>query len=266
MSEIDLTFLCNLLREAGALALDLRRVDFAAGGAGQVASQVKLDRSPVTAVDHAVEELLLARIHQRYPSHLILSEESGWQAHAGPQSEFAWALDPIDGTRAFATGLPVWGVSVGVLRHGQPYAGGFLMPATGELFWGTIEEAWHDQRQLLPRAPLDPRSALAFLGVPSNFYRHFELSAPRIRSLGSTAAHLAYVATGASFGMLTRSVNLWDVAGVLPLAQAVGVKLAYLNGKPFDLADLLDGRPMREPILAALPAELEQLRGWIKIK
>ena len=265
-NEIDLAFLCDLLREAGTLALELRRADFAAGGNGQVAAQVKRDHTPVTAVDHAVEALLIAHIAARYPAHLILSEESGLHDGSGVQSEFAWALDPIDGTRAFACGLPVWGISAGVLRRGQPYAGGFYLPATGELFWGTAEEAWQDQRRLPRRTAIDPASPLAFLAVPSNFYRHFEISAPRIRSLGSTAAHLAYVATGAAFGMLTRTTSLWDVAGVLPLAQAAGIELAYLSGRPFDPAELLDGRAIREPLLAGPPAALEQLRMWVKVK
>jgi fructose-1,6-bisphosphatase/inositol monophosphatase family enzyme len=265
-NEIDLSFLCELLREAGALALELRRGDFAAGGAGQVASEVKSDHSPVTAVDKAVEALLIKRITRRYPAHLILSEESGLLAHAGPAPEYAWALDPIDGTRAFASGLPIWGVSAGVLRAGQPYAGGFYLPVSGELFWGNREEAWQDQRRLPPRVPSDPHSTLAFVGVPSNFYRHFEVSAPRIRSLGSTAVHLAYVATGASFGMLTRATKLWDLAGVLPLAQATGVELAYLDGHPFEAAELLDGRSVRSGLLAAYPADMEMVKGWVKEK
>lgn len=256
--EIDLDFLCACLREAGALALTQR---------GQMSAELKADRSPVTEVDRQVETLLIERIQARYPDHLILSEESGLHTAQGAPEKprFAWALDPIDGTRAFASGLPVWGISAGVLRDGLPYAGGFYLPVTGELYSGTTREAWYNQRPMRRLETFAPNSPLTFLGVPSEFHHHFKISAPRIRSMGSTAAHLAYVATGAAAGMLTRTISLWDIAGVLPLAEAVGVELAYLSGRKFDSAELLSGHPIREPLLAGMPAALNVLRQWIQI-
>jgi len=261
--EIDLDFIRACLREAGELALALREVR----ERGQMAFALKADRTPVTAVDRQVEKLLIERIQARYPDHLILSEESGLHpgnTQAG-ESEYAWALDPIDGTRAFASGLPVWGISAGVLRNGRPYAGSFYLPMTGELYSGTTEAAWYN-RQRLPRLEgVDPFSPLAFLAVPSEFHLQFKVTAPRIRSMGSTAAHLAYVASGAAAGMLTRSTSLWDIAGVLPLAQAAGVELRYLSGRPFDPAELLGGESIHEPLLASHPAVFEVLRGWIQV-
>jgi len=256
-AEIDLSFLCSCLRDAGALALNQR---------GQMIAEVKADHSPVTAVDRQMEAFLIERISSRYPNHHILSEESGLQAHSGEDSEFSWALDPIDGTRAFATGLPIWGISAGVLRYGQPYAGGFYLPVTGELYWGTTEEAWCNDHRLPRLGATDPDSPLTFLGVASNFHRYFDISAPRIRSLGSTAAHLAYVATGAAVGMLVRTTSLWDIAGVLPLAQAVGVELVYLSGRPFNAGELLDGHPIREALLAGAPSALQYLCKWVTPK
>ena len=254
--EIDLAELCGWLREAGALALELRP---------GVHAEIKADRSPVTAADRAVETFLIERIRQRYPGHQILSEESGLHPGAAA-AEFAWALDPIDGTRAFASGLPVWGVSAGVLHQGQPYAGGFYLPVTGELYWGSAQQAWYGQRPLerTSAARHGPENVLNFLAVPSNFHRHYEISAPRIRSLGSTAAHLSYVASGAALGMLTGQASLWDVAGVLPLALAAGVEFGYLSGRPFVAGDLLDGRQVRETLLAAPAGGLEALRAFVK--
>ena len=266
-AEIDLDFLCTCLREAGALAL---------AQYGQMTAELKADRSPVTAVDRQVEDLLIERIQARYPDHLILSEESGLHPalrETAGKASFAWALDPIDGTRAFASGLPVWGISAGVLRATpgsrtsawQPYAGGFFLPVTGELYFGTTREAWHNQRPLRRLESFDPDNPLTFLGVPSEFHHYFKINAPRIRSMGSTAAHLAYVATGAAAGMLTRTTSLWDIAGVLPLAQSVGVELAYLSGRKFDPAELLDGHSIREPLLAGMPDAFDTLRRWVQV-
>lgn len=272
-NEIDLSFLCDLLREAGRLALGQR---------GQWIAESKADHSPVTVVDRQVETLLIERIAARYPEHLILSEESGLRvtdlmtgSGAGGQAEYAWAIDPIDGTRAFASGLPVWGISAGVLRNGRPWAGGFYLPVTDEMYWGSFDEshepdgpaqAWYNQQRISRLAAPDPDSMLTFLAVPSEFHHHFEVTAPRIRSMGSTAAHLAYVATGAALGMLTRKTNLWDIAGVLPLAQAVGVKLVYLSGRPFSAGELLDGLPIREALVAAHPDALPELLASVRLK
>jgi len=262
-AEIDLDFLCDCLREAGTLALAQFRLS-----RGLMSAELKADRSPVTAVDRQVETLLIERIQACYPDHLILSEESGLHSariDSAREARFAWALDPIDGTRAFASGLPVWGISAGVLRNGRPYAGGFFLPVTGELYSGTTREAWYNQRPMRRLETFDPDNPLTFLGVPSEFHHHFKINAPRIRSMGSTAAHLAYVATGAAAGMLTRTISLWDIAGVLPLAQAVGVELTYLSGRKFDPAELLDGRSIREPLLAGMPAAFEVLRRWVQV-
>lgn len=251
--DFDADFLRTCLREAGQIAMGQR---------GQMVAAVKADRSPVTAADHQVEAFLIERITRRYPLHAVLSEESGLHGSAG--ADIHWVIDPIDGTRSFASGLPIWGVSIGVLQAGVPRAGGLFLPVTGEMYWGTFERAYYNDRPLPPLAPLDLESPLAFLAVPSNFHRHFQVSYPRARSMGSTAAHLAYVATGAAAGALLRGISLWDMAGLLPVLAAVGVVVTNLAGQPFSPADLLAGQAIREPLLAAHPQVIETLRGQIQ--
>lgn len=250
-NEIQPDFLRSCLIDAGRLALAER---------GQGVAEIKADRTPVTAVDRAVEKFLIERIRQRYPGHQVLSEESG--LHPG-SAEFTWVIDPIDGTRSFASGLPIWGVSIGILRDGTPVAGGLYMPVTDELYWGDRSRAFYNNRQLPRLQPPDLDDVLVFLAVPSNFYLHYDIRFPRARSLGSTAAHLAYAATGAAVGVLLRSANLWDLAGLLPVLSAVGVEMQALSGHPFWPADLLDGGPIREPLLAAHPAVMDALRASI---
>ena len=250
--EIDLNFLRTCLREAGQIALAQR---------GQMVAEMKSDFTPVTAVDRQVEDFLMRRIAERYPGHYVLSEESGLHSTG---SDFAWIIDPIDGTRAFASGLPIWGISMGVFYQGRPAVGGFYLPVSREMYWGTTEQAYYNQQELRPLPGADLSSPLVFLAVPSNFHLHFEISYPRIRSLGSTAAHLSYVATGAAVGALTRHVSLWDLAGILPILSAVGVQIGYLSGEAFEPADLMDGRPIHEPLLAAHPQVFELLRHDIQ--
>ncbi len=250
--EIDLDFLRACLLDAGRLALAQR---------GRVTAEMKPDHTPVTQADRQVEDFLIERITSRYPGHLILSEETG--THPGAEAAYSWIIDPIDGTRSYASGLPIWGISIGILRAGEPYAGGFYLPVTAEMYWGTTRQAYYNDQPIQSPQPVDPDSLLVFLAVPSNFHRHFTITYPRIRSLGSTAAHLAYVITGAAVGALTRNVGLWDLAGMLPLLAAAGIQVAALRGQPFHAADMLDGRTIREPLLVAHPSLMDRLRDSI---
>ncbi len=253
-TEIDFDFLRALLLEAGQMAL---------GQWGQVTATVKADHSPVTAVDRQVENFLIERINARYPDHSILSEESG--LHPSEET-YTWVLDPVDGTRSFASGLPVWGVSIGVMRQSEPVVGGLYLPVTRELYWGTREQAFYNDRALPPVEEVDPDSILTFLGVPSSFHLHFTTTFPRIRSMGSTAAQLAYVATGAAVGALNSAAHLWDIAGMLPALAATGIALVTLRGKPFRPADILDGKKLPESVLAAHPSVVHMLLEEIEVK
>ena len=253
METPDRAFLLDLLKEAGEVALAQR---------GQQKAVLKADLTPVTEADRQVEDLLIRRISSRYPSHVILSEESGLHP-AG--ADFTWVLDPIDGTRAFASGLPVWGVSVGVFQHGKPVLGGFYLPVTRELYWGDGEQAFWNDRPLSQKSPADFEDPLFFLAVPSEFHLHFTTSYPRVRSMGSTAAHLAYAAEGAAVGVLMFTSKLWDLAGMLPVLSAAGVELAYLDGSAFQPDVLMQGQPIRGALLAARPEMMDPLRQRIAL-
>ena len=250
-ADIDLPFLRACLVEAGQMALGQR---------GQMTAEIKADLSPVTVVDRQVENFLIDRIAARYPGHQVLSEESGLHPS---REDFTWVIDPIDGTRSFASGLPIWGVSIGILRRGEPHAGGLYLPVTGEMYWGTTRQAFYNEQPLPPIRAVDLDSPLVFLGVPSNFHRHFEITYPRVRSLGSTAAHLAYVATGASVGALVRKISLWDLAGLLPVLSAVGIEMRAISGRTFHAIEMMDGKTNREPLLAAHPSVIDTLLASI---
>ncbi len=253
MQPLDPQFLKDVLRTAGSLAFGQR---------GQHTAQWKPDRSPVTVVDKQVEAFLIERITARYPDHQILSEESG--LHPQP-SAYTWVIDPIDGTRAFAAGLPIWGILAGVLHEGKPLLGGFYMPVTGEYYGSDGTQFFYNDRVLpLPPAPR-LEDALLFLAVSSEFHHTYRIAYPRVRSLGSTAAHLAYLASGAAVGVLMPHVSLWDLVGMLPLLHATGMTIEYLNGAPFDPTALMDGQPVKSALLASSPALLSHLREQIQL-
>jgi inositol-phosphate phosphatase/L-galactose 1-phosphate phosphatase/histidinol-phosphatase len=88
----------------------------------------KLDQSPVTVADRTVERTLRQRIEARFPEHGILGEEFGTK----PGNEFTWILDPIDGTKSFITGYPLFGTLIALVHDGRPFCGVIDMPAINE--------------------------------------------------------------------------------------------------------------------------------------
>jgi myo-inositol-1(or 4)-monophosphatase len=252
--DIDLPLVETWLREAGDIALR---------GRGSLQSNSKRDGSLVTDVDHQIENYLFGQISQHYPGHQILAEEG---ARQGVNSEYLWTIDPIDGTRAYASGLPVWGPSIGILKNGEPYAGFFFMPLVGEFYFGTNDKAQLNH-ELITRPFVNKiERPLAFIAAPSSAHRHFEISFNRIRSLGSTTAHLVYVARGTALAALTRQLYLWDIAPVLPLLKVTRIALEYLSGRRFDLTLLFDGSPAPEPLIAAPAEVIGNIREMIRSK
>lgn len=260
MSQIvrDLPISLELVREwvveAGRMALEHREAVHAA---------LKADGTPVTPVDKAIEACLVERITEHRPDDTIIGEERVSRRGGSP---YAWVIDPLDGTRAYAGGLPVWGISVGLLAGGEPVAGVFSLPALGELYWADAQGAWRDGQPLGQARAVTLDDPLAYLLVPSNAHLAYDINFPRVRSLGSTAAHLLYVACSTAIGALTRRVYLWDVAGVLLILQHCGVRLAGLSGTPLDLGALLDNPRLSEPLLAARLEHLEAVRAMIRRK
>jgi myo-inositol-1(or 4)-monophosphatase len=251
---IDLCLIREWLRKAGDIALSHRH---------RVEVDIKDDGTPSTAADREIEAFLLDNISKRYPNHKIITEEGG--TTTGNQ-EFVWVIDPLDGTRAFASGLPIWGTSIGVLRRGQPYLGAFSMPALGEMYWGSSIGAFCNDSPILRRSSVSIENPLAFMVVPSNAHQIYEIGFPRIRSLGSTAAHLIYVARGSAVGALTRRVKIWDVAGVLPILRQTGITLVYFSGRSFHIRDLLSGQSAAEPLVAAHFSLIERVRTSFQVK
>jgi len=178
---------------------------------------------------------------------------------------FTCVIDPIDGTRAFASGLPIWGVSIGVLRERKPCLGGFYMPVTGEMYWSDCQAAFYNDVQISTDRAISIDSPLAFLAVPSEFHKIFAIEYPRVRSFGSTAAHLAYVATGSAVGALLSKYSLWDLAGLMPALQALDISITTLSGQSYDAVDLIDGSHSSQPLLIARTENSKILRDGIRL-
>lgn len=242
-------------QEAGAIALHYYNA---------VEARRKPDRSIVTAADEEIERLLRERIMAAYPEHGILGEEG--QDH-NREAEFVWALDPIDGTSAFVGGLPVWGISIGLLQRGHAVLGCFHMPALDEWYEAGLTGPARfngEPIEVLRDGLLDSE---AWICVPSNVHRRYRIEYPgKVRSLGSMAAYVCYTARGTAAGALVGQPKLWDIAAGLAILQRAGGGARLLvSGAPLDLRALMAGGPAPEPVIVGSPPALDMLRQRITL-
>jgi len=218
----------------------------------------KPDGSLVTDADLAIQERLVAEIARAFPDDAILGEEAGLST--GPRHAiYRWILDPVDGTNNFARGLPGFSVSIGVLRHGQPFAGAVYDPITRWLFTACAGRgAWLNDRPL--RTASRPLSAGSLISVRTPFedgtppFVEEWLRRHRLRRFGSTALQLCYAAMGGLDLVYDHRASLWDLAGAAPVLLEAGGVLTVADGTPlFPIASARrDSAPVA--VLARNPA------------
>jgi len=237
--------------QAGRIALDWQ---------GNSVEDLKPNNTPVSDADLAVENFLVRKIRAAFPAHRIITEESG---QLGPESDWAWAIDPIDGTKAYMRRQPVWGISIGLLFRGAPVAGVIYLPVNHELFWGWEGGAYHNEHRLEPIPGQDFEDIRLFLAVHGHAKEQHALDYPRLLSTGSTVAHLCYLAAGQAVGALVRRVHIWDLAAGMAILGRAGYVTEYLSGRTLDLLPLMDGRKCAEEVLATRPEWMERLRRQV---
>jgi len=202
----------------------------------------KSDNSPVTEADRQAEQLLRSRISDTFPGDAILGEEYGEQAG---DSGFRWILDPIDGTKSFISGVPLYATLVGVEHQGRGVIGVIDIPALDECVYAASGHgAWHVKGDAEPRpARVSTREKLADgLFVTSQVdsfaergaleaYLELERKAYVTRTWGDAYGYLL-VATGRAEVMVDPIVNLWDTAALGPVLEEAGGALTDWQGRP----------------------------------
>jgi myo-inositol-1(or 4)-monophosphatase len=227
---------------------------------GAAAGTLKSPQDWLTEADGAVEDFLSRELAAAFPEDGFRGEEAG----VARPGALTWVLDPIDGTSNFARGRSRWCVSLGLLEDRSPLLGLIAAPALGELFaaraghGATLNERpiQAARTERLDRAMIEcgwsPRTPTP---------RYLELAGrvmaagAMLRAGGSGAMALADVACGRLDGYVEPHINLWDVAGALPLLAEAGA---------FEAGFMAGGGPVRGgPIVAAAPLLAESLLGTI---
>ncbi len=195
---------------------------------------------PVTEGDRAAEEAIRALIEAEFPDHGILGEEHG---NVGLDREHVWVIDPIDGTRAFISGVPVWGTLIGLQKNGRATMGMIDQPFTGERYFADGNGATYSgpdgERRLqvrdcgsLSNATLFTTSPHLFLGEELAKYREIE-NQVRLFRYGCDCYAYALLAAGHIDLVIENSLKPYDVGGIIPvIEQAGGIMTTWDGGRP----------------------------------
>jgi histidinol-phosphatase len=215
-------------QEAGALALDFQRKG--------VAAETKPDESPVTAADRACEKLIVERISHDFPDDGILGEEG---ASRPSRNGRKWIIDPIDGTKDFVRGIPLWAVLIGLEQAGDIVAAAAFCPGQSLLLHaGKGTGAWaNDQRiQVSNRTELT-QAVLSFNGFNKiGINRFAQRVIPwvqqfwAVRSLGG-AVDAMLLAQGQADIWIEPNAQPWDLAPLKLLVEEAGGKFVSFEGK-----------------------------------
>ncbi|PSJ63410.1 histidinol-phosphatase [Kumtagia ephedrae] len=231
---------------------------------GAVANKLAAGFDPVTEADREAEHAIRAIIKAEYPDHGILGEEHGAE---NPSSSYQWIIDPIDGTRAFISGIPVWGTLVGLTVDGEALAGMMSQPFTGELFYATGTGSRYEgpggERALATRKTTALADAILFTTTPALFkggmrgcYDRLE-QAVRLSRYGTDCYAFAMVAAGQVDIVTDPGLQSYDIAALIPIIEQAGGVVTTFDGGPAE-----DGGDI---VAAATPelheAAMAMLRG-----
>jgi myo-inositol-1(or 4)-monophosphatase len=214
----------------------------------------------VTEIDHRSEAFLLSEIQGRFPTHQIMTEESGF--HKGSSAE-QWIIDPLDGSVNYAHGLPLFTVSIAFAQNGMVQLGVVYDPMQDECFSTERGGGAHlNDEPIHVSLVSDLNNSLLVSGFPYDIrtnpennldnYVQFSLVSQAVRRLGSAALDLAYVATGRIDGFWEIRLSAWDIAaGGLIVQEAGGTVTNIYGGSDFISApqSILAANPMIHPLM-----------------
>ena len=206
-----------------------------------LAIERKADASPVTEADRQAERLLREAISRHFPDDGVLGEELG---SVEGQSGFRWIIDPIDGTKSFICGVPLFATLVGLEYQGQAVGGVIHLPALRETVYAARGQgAWYESGEGEPRPArvgkcADLAESLFVTSQVDTFrkrgagrvFEALEERAAITRTWGDAYGYLL-VATGRAAVMVDAALGPWDAAAVLPILEEAGGRFTDWTGK-----------------------------------
>lgn len=212
-------FMSELARESGEVIRPYYRQP-------GVSVELKSDASPVTEADRAAETRMRERIAAKFPEHGLLGEEFGTERG---DAEWVWVLDPIDGTKSFITGVPLWATLIALLHRGQPVLGAIHQPVLGQLMIGDAQTTTLNGERVRCRPTRSLDTATLLTSDPLNpakyqdgrGYDALQAQVRLVRTWGDAYGYLL-VASGWADVCVDPIMNPWDIAALVPIIRGAG--------------------------------------------
>jgi histidinol phosphatase-like enzyme (inositol monophosphatase family) len=194
---------------------------------------------PVTSADRAIEQVLRAAIMEKYPDHGIIGEE---ESDRGARSSYCWYLDPIDGTRAFMTGSPLWGTLVGLTLKDVPMFGLLCQPVLEEVFLGSTGGSWlikPDRRERLRTRACTQLDAAVLTSTHPGLFEGASAKAFDALSrkclmtrYGGDCYNYAMLAAGFVDVVVESQLKPFDIVPLIPVLEGAGAVVTDWDGRP----------------------------------
>ncbi len=227
----------------------------------------KPDLTPVSDADTAVEQALRSTLSRARPRDGIIGEEFGSSTAPAGQGNRHWVIDPIDGTKNFIRGVPIWGTLIALIEGDQPVAGLVSAPALGRRWWGATGHgafAGKHQRAATRLAVSSVRelgdASFCFASLPD--WERAGYLEPMLDLMRDSWRSRAYgdfygymlLAEGAVDAMVYPELSLWDVAALIPIVNEAGGRITDLTGQraPGDGSSVATNGHLHEEILSRL--------------
>jgi len=218
----------------------------------------KSDQSPVTIADRTAEQAMRAVLSERFPDHGVLGEEFG---HDRPDAEFCWVLDPIDGTRAFITGRPIFGTLIALMRGDDPIIGIIDQPVTGERWVGAAGRRTEFRGPFGGQAGCRPCADLAHAELSLTSPQMLgEADVPGWHRLAGAVRRVTYGGDCYANGLLALGqidiiaecdLKIWDWAALVPVIEGAGGRMTDWNGARLSAANASHALAVGDPALLA---------------
>jgi myo-inositol-1(or 4)-monophosphatase len=221
----ELDFAIEIAERSGAIALEYFRTPMRIGD-----KSIGAAFDPVTRADTEIEAFLRNEILRRFPDHGIIGEEAG--AHA-PDAHEKWLIDPIDGTRAFMSGMPAWGTLLGLIVGDRAEIGVVHQPYLRETFYGDGSDAWlrrDDEVSRLHARELDRLENAVLYSTHPDLFRTreerdaFDRLAARVRLMryGGDCYSYCLLAMGQIDLVVEAGLKAYDIVALLPIVEGAG--------------------------------------------
>ncbi len=234
----------------------------------EIKSNIKESQSSiVTSADYRSDDLIAGKIIKKYPTHNIISEESGFVDN---NSDFTWVIDPLDGTSNYASAVPWFGVLITLFKNSDPFMAGAYLPVSNVIYFAELGKgALRNNEPIKIKEQKSLKNSLFAFSVDYtddeelltkclNIYKNVVKSSRSIRSTNSLVDFLM-VAEGKFGGCINLFTRIWDISGLGLIITEAGGEIKDIDGN--DIHFILDkGASVRNyAVMAGSPNIMEEV-------